>query len=109
MSGRSRINAAVEAAGPEERRVEDIRAVRGGENDDARVAVKAVHLDKNLVERLFALVVAAAHAGAALAADGIDFVNEEDRGAARLAVMNASRVREAPTPTNISTNSDAEI
>ena len=30
-------------------------------------------------------------------------------GEARLACMKASRVRDAPTPTNISTNSDADI
>ncbi len=72
-------DAAVEAAGPEERRVQDVRAVRGGEDDDAGIAVEAVHLHEDLVQRLFALVAAAAHAGAALAADGVDLVDKKDR------------------------------
>ena len=41
--------------------------------------VEAVHLDEELVERLLALVVAAAHAGAAVATDGVDLVDEDDR------------------------------
>ena len=39
---------------------------------------EAVHLDQQLVERLLALVVAAAEAGAAMAADRVDFVDEDD-------------------------------
>jgi hypothetical protein len=39
---------------------------------------EAVHLDQQLVQRLLALVVAAAEAGAAMAADRIDFVDEDD-------------------------------
>ena len=41
--------------------------------------VEAVHLDEHLVERLLALVVTAAHAGAAVAADRVDLVDEDDR------------------------------
>ena len=73
-------DAAVEAARAEERRIKNVRAVRCGKDDDARVAVEAVHLDEDLVQRLFALVIAAAHAGAALAADGVDLIYKEDRG-----------------------------
>ena len=40
--------------------------------------VEAVHLDQQLVQRLLALVVAAAQAGAALAADRVDLVDEDD-------------------------------
>jgi hypothetical protein len=73
---------------------------------DAAVDVEAVHLDQQLVERLLALVVAAAHAGAAVAADGVDLVDEDDAGAFSLACSNRSRTRLAPTPTNISTKSE---
>src|SRR5215469_5057521 len=38
----------------------------------------AVQLDQQLVEGLFALVVAAAEAGAAMTADRVDFVDEDD-------------------------------
>ena len=39
---------------------------------------EAVHLDEQLVERLLAFVVAAAHACAALTADRVDLVDEDD-------------------------------
>ena len=55
---------AVEAAGSQQRRVEDVGAIGGRDDDDVGVAVEAVHLDQDLVERLLALVVAAAHARA---------------------------------------------
>ena len=76
-------DAPVEAARARERAVEHIGAVGGGEHDDARVAVEAVHLSQDLIECLLALVVAAAaHAAAraarARAADRVDLVNEDD-------------------------------
>src|SRR5690606_12210003 len=51
-------HAAVEAAGAQQGRVEDIGAVGGRHQDDAFVRVETVHLDEQLVERLLALVVA---------------------------------------------------
>ena len=54
------VHLAVETAGAQERGVEHIGAVGGGDHDDAFVALKAVHLHQQLVQRLFALVVAAA-------------------------------------------------
>ena len=70
----------VEAARPQQRRVEHVRPVGGGDQDDAFVGLEAVHLDEQLVERLLALVVAAAEAGAAVTADCVDFVDEDDAG-----------------------------
>ena len=71
---------AVEAAGPQQGRIEHVGPVGGG-HDDHRLGLReAVHLAEDLVERLLALVVAAAHAGAAVAADGVDLVDEEDGG-----------------------------
>ena len=72
---------AVEAAGAQERRVEDVGTVRGGDEDDVVLHLEAVHLDEELVQRLLALVVTAAQAGAAVAADGVDLVHEDDAGA----------------------------
>src|SRR5438128_1231388 len=51
---------AVEAAGGEQRRVEDVRAVGGRDEDDVVLHLEPVHLDEQLVERLLALVVTAA-------------------------------------------------
>ena len=46
--------------------------------DDALGRLEAVHLGQHLVEGLLPLVVAAAEAGAALAADRVDLVDEDD-------------------------------
>ena len=74
---------AVETARAQERRVQDVRPVRGGDHDHVGVRIEAVHLDQDLVEGLLALVVRAAETGATLAADRVDLVDEDDaRGVA---------------------------
>ena len=73
-------HAAVKAARARERGIEGFGTVGGGEDDDAVVALKAVHFGQKLVERLLALVVAAVLAAAALLADGVDLVDEDDAG-----------------------------
>ena len=78
---------AVEAARAQQRRVEDVRAVGGGDDDHVGVRVEAVHLDEDLVEGLLALVVRAAEAGAALAADRVDLVHEHDARAVALGLV----------------------
>ena len=70
----------VEAAGPQQRRVEHVWPVGRRDDDDAFVLLEAVHLDQQLVEGLLALVVAAAEARAAMAADRVDFIDEDDAG-----------------------------
>ena len=82
--GRVHRHVAVEAAGPQQGRVQNVGPVGGGDHDDARVGVEAVHLDQQLVQGLLALVVAAAQARAALAAHGVDLVNEDQRRAVGL-------------------------
>src|SRR6185436_4233861 len=77
----------VEAAGALERRVQHVRAVGGGDEDHALVGLEAVHLHQQLVEGLLALVVTAAQAGAAVAADGVDLVDEDDAGGVLLALL----------------------
>ena len=78
---------AVEAPGAQKRRVEDVGTVRGGDEDDVVLHLEAVHLDEELVQRLLALVVAAAQAGAAVAADGVDLVHEDDAGPGLLGLL----------------------
>ena len=68
----------VEPARAQQRRVEDVGPVGGRDQDHAALDVEAVHLDQQLVEGLLALVVAAAHAGAAVPPDGVDLVDEDD-------------------------------
>ena len=69
----------VEPARAEERGVEDVGPVGGRDDDHAVAGLEAVHLDEQLVERLLALVVAAAEAGAAVSSDRVDLVDEDDR------------------------------
>ncbi len=71
-------NLAVETAGSQQRRIEHVGPVGGSDQNDAFIGFEAVHLDQQLVERLLALVIAAAEAGAAMAADRVDFVDEDD-------------------------------
>ena len=78
---------AVEAARPQQRGVEHVGPVRGGDDDDALVGLEAVHLDEELVQRLLALVVPAAEPGAAMAADRVDLVHEDDAGRVLLALL----------------------
>ena len=80
MSGTRHHDLTVEAAGTQQRRVEHVGTVGRGDQDDAFIGLEAVHLDQQLVQRLLALVIAAAEAGAAMAADGVDFVDEDDAG-----------------------------
>ena len=80
-------HAAIEAAGTQQRRIEHVGTVGGGDQDDAFVRLEAVHLDQQLVQGLLALVVSAAEAGAAMAADGVDFVDEDDAGGVLLALL----------------------
>jgi len=70
----------VKPARAQQRRVEHVGAVGRGDDDDAFVGFKPVHLDQQLVERLFAFVVRIAEAIAARTAHRVDFVDEDDAG-----------------------------
>ena len=77
----------VETARAQQRRVQDVGPVGRRHHDDAGTLAEAVHLHQQLVQRLLALVVTAAHAGAALAADGVDLVDEDDAGTVLLGLL----------------------
>ena len=80
-------DAAVEATGTQDGRVEHVGAVGRRDDDDALVRLEAVHLDEELVQRLLALVVTAAEACAAVTTDGVDLVDEDDAGRVLLALL----------------------
>ena len=73
-------HASVEAPGTKQGGVEHVRAVRRRHHHDLLGRLEAVHLDQDLIQGLFALVVAAAHACATHTPDRIDLVDEDDRG-----------------------------
>ena len=76
--GQGHINLTVKTAGAQQGGVQNVWTVGGSHHDHAQIGFKAIHLDQHLVEGLLALVVAAAQACATLAANRIDFVNEND-------------------------------
>src|SRR5690242_12621111 len=63
-----------------QRWIENIRTVRGGDNDNALLSVEAVHFDQQSVKRLLTFIVATAQAMSAAAPDRIDFVNKDQAG-----------------------------
>ena len=68
----------VKAARTQQGRVQHVFAVGRGDDDHAFVRLKAVHFNQQLVQCLFALVVATTVARATGPAHGIDFVDEND-------------------------------
>merc|ERR1711871_117535 len=68
----------VETSGTHQRCVENIRTVRCRNNDDSCISLETIHLGEELVEGLLTLIVATTQACTALAADGINFVDEND-------------------------------
>ena len=69
----------IKSAGAKQRRIKNVRSV-GRRNDDYGVAaLEAIHLTENLIESLLAFVMASAKSRAALASDGVDLVDENDR------------------------------
>ena len=86
-SGRGDDHAAVKAAGTQQRGIEHIGTVGSGHQDHAFVRLEAVHFHQQLVQRLLALVVPAAQAGAAMTAHRVDFVDEDDAGRILLALL----------------------
>ena len=75
---------AIEAARAQQRRVELVEQVGGGDHHELLRAAEAVHLHQQLVERL---VLLARDVAAARGAHGVELVDEDDRraGLARLA------------------------
>ena len=74
------MNLPVKPAGAQQCLVQNVCPVGGGHHDHALVGTEAVHFHQQLVQGLLALVVAAAQAGAALAAHRINLINKDDAG-----------------------------
>src|SRR5205807_2406837 len=77
--GRAHRHLAIEAAGTKERGIQNIRPVGGRDDDDALVLGEAIHLDEQLIEGLFPLLVAQ-RVAAATAAYRVELVDEHDAG-----------------------------
>src|SRR5215831_1545438 len=69
----------IEAPGAQQRRVQNLRAVRRAEQHEAARRIEPVEFGQKLVEGLILLVMPAADIGTAGAAKGIELVDEDDR------------------------------
>ncbi len=78
---------AVKTARTQQRRIQHVGTVGCGNHDDALAGFKTVHLHQHLVQGLLALIVAAAQARAPLAADRVNFINEDDARRVLLGVL----------------------
>ena len=73
-------NLPVEPAGTQQSGIQYVGAVGCGNDDNALVALKAVHFDEELIEGLLLFIMTAAEARAALPADSVDLVDENEGG-----------------------------
>src|SRR5262245_47987251 len=80
-------DAAIEAPGAQQSRIEHVGPVRGSHQDDTFVRLEAVHLNQQLVQRLFALIVTTSETCAAVTADSVNFIDEDDAGRIFLALF----------------------
>mmetsp|Transcript_16224 Transcript_16224/g.34085 ORF Transcript_16224/g.34085 Transcript_16224/m.34085 type:complete len:284 (+) Transcript_16224:771-1622(+) len=58
--------------------IQNVNTVSSRDGNDSRVSVETIHLNQNLVNCLFALVVSTSKSRATLTTDRIDFINEDD-------------------------------
>ena len=79
-------NAPIKPTRAEQGRIQHIGPIGRGDENDSFVRFEAVHLDQQLVQRLLAFVMAAAETGAAMAPNGVDFINEDNAGRILLAL-----------------------
>src|SRR5713226_495973 len=77
----------IETSGPQQRRIENIGSVRRRNDNHAFLRVEAIHLDEQRIERLFAFIVSAADAVAAMASNRVDFIDENDAGRGFFALL----------------------
>ena len=68
----------VETPRTQQRRVQHVRAVSGGNDNDAVVHFKAVHLYQQLVESLLTLVMTTAHTGTTMTTNGVDLIDKDN-------------------------------
>ena len=70
---------AIESAGTQECGIENVRAVRRGNQDHAAGHIEAVHFNEHLIQGLLTFVVASAETGATMATHRVNLIDEDDR------------------------------
>src|SRR5690242_19103414 len=77
---------AVETTGTQQRLVQPIRAVGGGNDDNCLVGVETIHLDEQLVQGLLTFIIGI-DARTTLTANCIKLVNKDDAGRSFLGLL----------------------
>ena len=77
----------IKTTGAKKRRIENVGAVGGRDNDDSFLGVETVHLNKKRIQGLLALVVTTAHALAPMASDRVNFVDKNKAGSMLFALL----------------------
>ncbi|KAA6419045.1 MAG: hypothetical protein FRX49_11008 [Trebouxia sp. A1-2] len=85
---------------PHQSVIQDVSSVSCCDDNDASVALKAVHLCQQLVQGLLTLIIASTNTSSTRPTDRINLIYKDNAWSLTL---------DAPTPTNISTNSDPEM
>src|SRR6266567_696184 len=70
----------IKAAGAKQGSVENLRTVSSGQNNNAGVGLKTIHLNQQSIKGLLTLVVDRTYMDTSLAADSVKFINEYDTG-----------------------------
>ena len=78
---------AVKATRAQQGGIQHIRAVGGRDQDHPLIGLKPIHFHQQLVQGLLPLIIAAAHADAAMATDRINFINKDDAGGIFLGLL----------------------
>ena len=71
-------NSSVEASRTQQCFIQNLRSVGGCQNNDTFLAIKAVHFNQKLVQRLLALVMAATKTGTSSSCNSIYFINKNN-------------------------------
>ena len=71
-------NLTIKSSWSQKRRIKHIWAVRSSDNNQVSVVIEAVHLHKQLIKRLLALIVAACHTATAASSNCINLINKDD-------------------------------
>ena len=71
-------NVSVKSTWPKQCRIQNVRSIRRGHDNDRIIGCKSVHFTQDLIECLFAFIMPASKASTALTTNGIDFIDEHD-------------------------------
>src|SRR6266568_4610955 len=89
----------VEAPRPQEGRIEHVRAVRGGQDDNGLIGLEAIQLHQQLLQRLFSFIIAGvSRCATARAPNRVDFIDKDDARSVLLGLLKEIAHAAGPHP-----------